>query len=74
MVLGSLDMRDVFLTVTQERPNLVHTTDASEVVRSYALGTPWKARWKFALVSRNHQLPEDRAGCGRAEPNQRPAC
>ena len=38
MVLASLDVRDAFLTVTQERPTLVHTTDAQGVARSYALG------------------------------------
>ena len=28
-VLASLDVRDAFLTVLQEKPTLVHTTDAS---------------------------------------------
>jgi hypothetical protein len=38
MVMASLDVRDAFLTVKQERDTLVRTTDASGATRSYALG------------------------------------
>lgn len=38
MVLASLDVRAAFLTVQQECPTLVQTTDASGNSRSYALG------------------------------------
>ena len=36
--VASLDVRDAFLTVKQECPTLVHTTDAGGNVRSFALG------------------------------------
>jgi len=36
--MASLDVRDAFLTVKQERDTLVRTTDASGATRSYALG------------------------------------
>ena len=38
VVLASLDVRDAFLTVEQERPSLVHTTDASGNEWSFGLG------------------------------------
>ena len=38
MVMASLDVRDAFLTVKQERDTLVRTADASGATRSYALG------------------------------------
>ena len=37
-ILASLDVRDAFLTVQQECPTLVHTSDAGGNVRSFALG------------------------------------
>ena len=37
-ILASLDVRDAFLTVEQERPTLVHTTDAQRNTTSFALG------------------------------------
>ena len=38
VVLASLDVRDAFLTVQQECPTLVHTTDACGNSKSFALG------------------------------------
>ena len=38
VVLASLDVRDAFLTVQQECPTLVHTTDACGNSRRFALG------------------------------------
>ena len=38
MVMASLDVRDAFLTVKQERDTLVHTTDASGTTRRFSLG------------------------------------
>ena len=38
VVLASLDVRDAFLTVEQENPTLVHTTDASGNEWNFALG------------------------------------
>ena len=38
MVMASLDVRDAFLTVKQEKNTLVRATDASGTVRSYSLG------------------------------------
>ena len=37
-ILASLDVRDAFLTVGQERPTLVHTIDAQGNIKSFALG------------------------------------
>ena len=37
-VLVSLDVRDAFLTVMQQCPTLVHTTDAGGTTRSFSLG------------------------------------
>ena len=37
-ILASLDVRDAFLTVEQERPTFVHTTDAQGNIKSFALG------------------------------------
>ena len=37
-ILASLDVRDAFLTVEQERPTLVHTIDAQGNIKSFALG------------------------------------
>eukprot|EP00435_Cladocopium_sp_Y103_P051733 s1374_g16.t1 len=37
-VLACLDVRDAFLTVLQQCPTLVHTTDAGGVTRSFSLG------------------------------------
>ena len=34
----SMDVKDAFLTVVQERPTLVHTTDAGRNRRSFSLG------------------------------------
>jgi hypothetical protein len=73
MVMASLDVRDAFLTVKQECDTLVHTTDASGTVRSYSMllfgkSVPWTARWKFALVSRNHQLPQIKSLTWRSTP------
>ena len=38
MVMASLDVRDAFLTVKQERDTLVHTTDASGTTRIFLWG------------------------------------
>ena len=38
VVLASLDVRDAFLTVHQERPTLVHTVDAGGSSRAFAFG------------------------------------
>ena len=37
-VMCSMDVKDAFLTVVQERPTLVHTTDAGRNRRSFSLG------------------------------------
>ena len=37
-ILASLDVRDAFVTVQQECPTLVHTSDARGNVRSFVLG------------------------------------
>ena len=37
-VLACLDVRDAFLTVVQQCPTLVHTTDAGGTTRSFSLG------------------------------------
>ena len=38
MILASLDVRDAFLTVSQETPTLVHTKDAGGTAHSFSLG------------------------------------
>ena len=37
-VLASLDVKDAFLTVNQQEPTLVHTSDAAGNVQSFLLG------------------------------------
>ena len=66
-ILASLDVRDAFLTVGQERPTLVHTTDAQGNIKSFCpwLCAPRTKRWQSALVQSNHQCFEVTSWTGR---------
>ena len=59
-VLASLDVKDAFLTVDQQEPTLVHTTDAAGNPQSFSLGKSFArtTRWVIALVSGHHVLFE----------------
>jgi hypothetical protein len=59
-VLASLDVRDAFLTMLQEKPTLVHTTDAKWCDQKLCSGegTSRPARWLTFVVQGHHCFSE----------------